>query len=89
MDPIFERLSQVVCDVFTLYQDEPLELTEETTAADVPGWDSLMHVTVVVHVERAFHVRFSSAEVGSLKKLGDLAQLVRRHLAASGQAIPA
>jgi acyl carrier protein len=89
MDAVFERLTQVVQNVFALHHDEPIELTEQTTAEDVPGWDSLMHVTIIVQVERAFKVRFASAEIGGLKKLGDLAQLIRKRLAIAERAAAA
>ena len=37
-EEVFEKLDQVFQDVF---DDESLHVTDETTAADVDGWDSL------------------------------------------------
>ena len=45
---VFERLNQVFCEVF---DDDAITVTEETTAADVAGWDSLMHITLIAEVE--------------------------------------
>ncbi len=67
-----QRLNEIFCDVF----DDDLEIDRSTTAADVDGWDSVMHVNLVLHVEQAFGVRFSSAEVASLENVGQLADLV-------------
>ena len=35
-------------------EDDELEISRQTTASDVEGWDSLMHVTLLVNVEKAF-----------------------------------
>jgi acyl carrier protein len=42
----------------------------------VPAWDSLMHVTLIIAVERSFGVRFKSSEVANLQNVGDLVDLV-------------
>jgi len=87
MDPILIQVVDVLRNVF---QDDELEVTESTSAADVPGWDSLMHVTVIVNVERAFSgLRFANAEISSLKTVGDLARLVRRHLESKARVVAA
>ncbi len=75
-----EKLTQVFQQVF---DDDELEVTRETSAKDVEGWDSLMHVTLIVNVEKAFGVKFSSSEVASMKNVGDLLDLVDARLPAA------
>ena len=48
---------------------------------DFEEWDSLMHVTLVVNVEREFGLRFKSADVSALKSVGDLIDLIERYAA--------
>jgi len=67
------RLKEVFLDVF---DDEEIELSRSTTAADVEDWDSLMHVNLVLATERAFAIRFSSTEVAQLVDVGELIDLV-------------
>jgi acyl carrier protein len=67
------RLNQVFRDVF---DDDELEISRRTTADDVEGWDSLMHVTLIVNVEKAFKVKFSSSEVAALRDVGELIDLI-------------
>ena len=86
MEPIWDRITDVLRNVF---QDDELQVTETTTAADVQGWDSLMHVTLIINLEKAFGLRFASAEITALKTVGDLARLVRRHLEAKGSLVAA
>jgi acyl carrier protein len=70
-------------DVFRdVFDDDELLVSRETTAADVEAWDSLMHVNLMVQIERHFGIRFSSAEIADLKNVGELADLVERHVAA-------
>lgn len=71
-----DRLS-VLNDVFrTVFDDETLDVDRDTTAKEVEGWDSLMHVKLVLAVEREFGVRFTSGDVASLKNVGELVDLV-------------
>ena len=46
------------------------------TDAEVPGWDSLSHVNVILAVENKFGVHFKNLEVLKLKNVGDLQRLL-------------
>lgn len=72
--------------IFRLVFDEPdLVLRPEMTAADVPGWDSLAHINLIVAVERTMKVRFATAEISKLKEpgenVGSLQRLIANKLA--------
>jgi acyl carrier protein len=56
------------------------ELREETTASEVPGWDSLNHVNVILAVEQTFGVHFKTLEVLKLANVGDLQRLLNSKL---------
>ena len=70
---VLQRVSDVFRDVF---DDETLTIDRQTTAADVAGWDSLMHVRLMIAVEKAFGIRFKSSEVASLPDVGALIDLL-------------
>jgi acyl carrier protein len=59
------------------------DLDEDTLAYEVPGWDSLHHVTVIHEVEKEFGIRFRSSEVVQLENVGDLDRLVQSKLGAN------
>jgi acyl carrier protein len=64
-------------DVFReVFDDDEISVTRETTAQDIEGWDSVMHVTLMINVEKAFGVRFRSSDVAGLKSVGDLVDLI-------------
>jgi acyl carrier protein len=72
---IHEKLTAVFRDVF----DNPkLEITEKTTAKDVEGWDSIMHVNLIVAVETAFGATFTTKDVKGLNNVGDLMALAAK-----------
>ena len=70
---IFEQLTEVFRDVF---DDDELVIDASTTAQDVEGWNSLAHIRLVVSIEKAFKLRFSAAEIGNLKNVGDMVELI-------------
>ena len=75
---IQERLTDVFRDVF---DDDTIVIDRRTTAADVDGWDSLAHIRLLLSVERAFKVSLTASEIGKLKSVGDLMDLLERKTA--------
>jgi acyl carrier protein len=69
------KLTSVFRDVF---DDDALEVHSAMTADDVDGWDSLTHVRLMLSVERAFATKFTASEIGRLKTVGDLIDLIAR-----------
>ena len=74
-----DRLTAVFRDVF---EEDDLQINRATSAHDIPAWDSVMHVTLMISIERAFKLRFKSGEVAGLKNVGELADLIDRRLGA-------
>lgn len=75
MSTILAEVTEVVRDVFG---DDDIVLTETTTAGDIDGWDSLMHLNLVIGFERQFRIRFSTAEIAQMKEEGEnIGTLVR------------
>ncbi|WP_432502973.1 acyl carrier protein [Kineococcus arenarius] len=75
-DGVDGRVLRVFRDVLG---DEQLQLSETTTAADVPGWDSLAHINIMFSLESEFGVQFTDAQLTSFADVGEL----RRFLAAA------
>ncbi len=70
---ISDRFKQAVLKELKL---DDFDIKDETLANQVPGWDSLNHINVIVAIEKEFKVRFKSIEVLKCKNLGDLQKLV-------------
>lgn len=59
---------------------DDFDLKDETIAPEVPGWDSLNHINIILAVEEEFKVKFKSYELLRLKCVGDLQKLVNEKL---------
>jgi acyl carrier protein len=66
-------LKHAILDVLKL---EEWDIRDETRADQIPGWDSLSHVSVISAIEQRFQVRFKGREVLKLKSIGDLQRLL-------------
>lgn len=68
-----EALTPIFREVF---DDDSIELSEEMTAADVEGWDSVEHFNLISEIESTFKMRFKMKEVSGMKNVGELAEIV-------------
>jgi acyl carrier protein len=71
---IYARLSDIFKDVF---DEDSIEVTADLSAKDVDAWDSLAHIRLILTVEKAFKVKFSTSELGKLENVGGLVALIK------------
>jgi acyl carrier protein len=71
---IYARLEKIFQDVF---DEESIKVTPDLSAKEVDGWDSLTHIRLILTVERAFKVKFTTSEIGKLERVGDLVALIK------------
>jgi acyl carrier protein len=76
-DDVYAQLTGIFHDVF---DDESIVVTPQLTADDVDEWDSLSHIRLVLAIEKKFGLKFSAAEVGRLKNVGEFVALIRSKL---------
>lgn len=80
-EQIFEQLAPIFRDVF---DDDSLIPAPEMTAADVPEWDSLSHIRLIVSVEQHFKIKFTTAEVSSFVNVGHFVRSIHTKIPANG-----
>src|ERR1700748_3186026 len=78
-----ERMTQseILAKMQTVFDDvflEDVKVTPELSANDVEEWDSLLQISLVLGVEKAFNVRFRVGEAENTKNLGEFADLLQR-----------
>lgn len=57
-------------------QEEQVTLTDETTAADVEGWDSVSNMIIISEVEKHFGLKLKLREIIHMKNVGALCDLI-------------
>jgi acyl carrier protein len=77
---ILDEVADIIRDVLDALDDKSLKITPETTADQTEGWDSFNHINIVVAVEQHFGVKFKTAEIESLRNVGELVALIAQKL---------
>ena len=75
MQNIRQQVTEILCNVF---DNDDLVATDDLTAADVEGWDSMGNVRVFLAIEQEFGVRFSTGEIGAIHNVGELIALLQK-----------
>ena len=73
-DEALQKLQTIFDGLFL----SPVKLTPALTAEEVPEWDSLMQINLVIAIEKAFAVRFRVGEVEKTKNVGEFIDLILR-----------
>ena len=64
-----EKLNEIFIEEL---ENPSIKLTNETTADDIEGWDSLSHIQLIVTIEKQFKIRFTSSQIASFKNVGEM-----------------
>jgi acyl carrier protein len=77
--PVLAGVTEIFRSVFN---DPGLELSARSTADEIPGWDSMAHITLIVEAECRFGIQFQTAEIESLYSIGELVRAIEAKRAA-------
>jgi acyl carrier protein len=76
---VYARLQDVFRDVF---DDPEIVLTPQTTSADIPEWDSLNQIKIIIGCEKIFAVRLKPREINALENVDEMVDHLMSALAA-------
>lgn len=74
--------AKILSDLQTVFDQvflDDVRLTEDLSAKNVPEWDSLTHISLIVAVEKKFGVRFRTGEVEAAQNVGQFIDLIYKH----------
>lgn len=63
-----------------IIDDDELELSEEMTANDIDGYDSLVHIQIVAAIEKEYNFKFKSSEIHSWNSIGMMLECIMNKL---------
>lgn len=69
------QLNSIFQDVF---DDPQLIVGADTSSTDLRDWDSVAQVKLVLSIEEAFAIRFTSDELSSIHSVGDFIAAVAK-----------
>jgi acyl carrier protein len=76
-DAVYDKLTTIFRDVF---DDDELVLRPDLTADDVPDWDSLSHIRLILTIQHTFGIKFSAAQATNPRNVGELVALIQWRL---------
>ncbi|HMN70392.1 MAG TPA: acyl carrier protein [Rhodoblastus sp.] len=78
-DSVREMIARNLADVL---DEDHIDLTDQTRADEVDGWDSVNHVKLIIAIESEMGIRFESDEITSPENVGALIDLIMSKKAA-------
>jgi acyl carrier protein len=72
-DEIMAKTVATIADTFLV---DPQSLTPQTSAVDVPGWDSVSQVSLVMRLEDEFHIQISATALNNIPNIGGLVDFI-------------
>lgn len=73
--PVRDDIAALIAEVFNYRGPLTLDMVRE----DIPRWDSLRHVGLVVAIENEFGVSLSMDEMHEIESVRDLQRILERH----------
>ena len=68
-----DRLAQAVAEVLDV---TPETLSEESSPATIPSWDSLGHLNLIIALEQEFGVRLSAEDILTMRSIGSIRRIL-------------
>lgn len=72
-EQIYEKLNEIFQDVL---DNEDLSIDAQSSANDIEEWDSLSHIQLIVAIEKAFGIKFTSREIMKWNNVGEMVESI-------------
>ena len=72
-EEIYEQLNEVFRDVF---DDDTIEVNDQTTSRDIEDGDSLEHINLIAAIETQFGMKFTMGQVVTMKNVGEMVDII-------------
>tara|TARA_A100001011_G_C13994411_1_gene708650 strand:+ start:467 stop:709 length:243 start_codon:yes stop_codon:yes gene_type:complete len=76
-----QQIIKAINPIFkNIFDDENLEINENSNSDNIDGWDSLNHILLVVEIEKKLNIRFSSGEISNFDNVGEMCEAISEKL---------
>lgn len=69
-------LEKNIAEVFALPESA---VVDGLALSDIPTWDSLAHMMLIVRLEQDYAIQFSGDEIADLRSVGDIRATLQAH----------
>jgi len=80
-EDVYSKLTEIFRSNF---DDDSIQLSDETSSGDIKEWDSLEQVNLVVAIQEAFKIRFNIEEVNQMSNVGEMVDFILEKLGDQG-----
>ena len=70
-----DRLEKIIREVFDI---EAETIDENWTSEDIPDWDSVSHMNLIMEVEKEFKIKIEIEEMFEVEKLKDIVKILEK-----------
>ena len=74
---MIDRVRECLAGALKLDAQTAAQVVESTTAADLSGWTSVAHLSLVLELEKAFGVQFDNDEIVSMGSVGTILERLK------------
>ena len=71
-----EILKILVSTAREIFDDEDVDFTLATPFSEIPDWDSLSNMHIIVRVERKLGITFQQTDFPAMSKIGELVDII-------------
>lgn len=69
-------LENIFAEVFTIPE---ATVTDSLALIDIPSWDSMAHMILIVRLEEDYHIQFNGDEIADIKTVADTRAVLMAH----------
>lgn len=82
-----EEVQTRLQDVFrNVFDDNSIVLRPQTTSTDIPGWDSLAQIRIIIGCEQELGIRLKPREINALENVDEMIDHLMGALRSVGRA---
>ena len=59
-----------------ILENNNIQINYNTTSNDIPEWDSLGHIQLVIAIEKHFKIKFTASEIQKYNNVGEMCEAI-------------
>ena len=71
-----QKLKKIMASVFRVHEDT---ISDEARMSDVPGWDSLSHMNLILEIEREYGIQLSGNDIAEMQSIPKIAEILSHY----------